>query len=150
MNNLKIIMSLIILLNVPYVYADVQSTLIKSCTMYQQKTDVNQTSRCELYIRGYVDAIVHQQTMGLPTSRDKSHSSEFIKRAYQTRVANNGFTSDTQGYHNICIKHLQDQQSITTLVAKNLNINELNNKPIGEVVYDTLATQFPCKTVPAK
>ena len=71
-------------------FADFKSDIISSCTAYQQGKDKSEINACKLYIDGFIDSsLLSQDAIEKPKemiNKEKPQQSDFLKRAYQTRV----------------------------------------------------------------
>lgn len=129
------------------VLADFKSDIIASCSAYQQGHDKREINACKLYIDGFIDsslltedAIVQPKAM---IDRQPKQQSAYLKRAYQTRVNDASFLSGHKDYH-FCIPREYDRRVVASEIAKSMDINQLTNKSLKEVLFETLIADFPC------
>lgn len=130
------------------VLADYKSEIISSCTAYQQGNDTKEVNACKLYIDGFIDSSLLTedaaiQTKAMINSRAKEQS-DFLQRAYRTRVNDPAFLSNHKEYQ-FCIPRNHDRKELASMIAKSLNINHLDVKPLKEVLLETLIANFKCK-----
>jgi hypothetical protein len=129
--------------------ADFKSDIIASCTAYQQGHDVSEVNACKLYIDGFIDssllakdAVVKPQEM---IDQDSSKPSEYLTRAYESRVFNSPSSSVTQTSYQFCTPLEYDRKLVASRVAKSLDIKKLMEKPLKVVVLETLIDDFSCQ-----
>lgn len=130
------------------VLADFKSEIIESCSAYQQGNDRKEVNACKLYIDGFIDSSLLTedaviQTKAMINNRPKEQSA-FLQRAYRTRVNDPAFLNSHKEYQ-FCIPRDYDRKVITSRIAKSLNIDQLANKPLKEVLLETLIDNFRCK-----
>lgn len=129
-------------------FADFKSDIIQSCSAYQQGKDKSEINPCKLYIDGFIDSSLLSEDAAMqPKAMIKKQSepqSDFLKRAYQTRVftAPSGLQSDAT--YQFCIPIEYDRKKIASTVAKSINIEKLADISLKEVLLETLITKFPC------
>lgn len=130
------------------VLADFKSEIIESCTTYQKGHDQNKVNACKLYIDGFIDsslftkdAVVKPQAM---IDRQPKEQSNFLQRAYQTRVVNDASFIKTHSNYKFCIPLESDRRELASNIAKSMDIKQLADKPLKEVLFETLITGFPC------
>lgn len=127
-------------------YADFKTEIINSCTAYQKGTDTSKINACKLYIDGFIDAALLTEE-GATKSKviiQSQEQSDYLKRAYQTRLLTTSSLITNEDAHQFCIPKEYDRQTIASSLAKSLNINDLNNLPLKQVLFNTLITDFPC------
>ncbi|WP_448246819.1 Rap1a/Tai family immunity protein [Thalassotalea agariperforans] len=128
------------------VKASFKTELIEACKRYQQNVKAEPLNGCKLYIDGFIDsAVLSENAVILSTQQlaNNQKKSDFIKRVYQTRL-NNGLESKNVSYQ-FCIPQELTRQTITSEVAKLLNIDDLNKKEFKQVVFEALVAKFPCR-----
>ena len=130
------------------VLADYKSDIIASCSAYQQGHDKSKINACKLYIDGFIDSslltkdgAVKPQAM---IDRQPKEQSDFLKRAYQTRVVNYSSYLKTHKDYQFCIPLESDRIRVASDIAKSMDINQLNSQPLKEVLFETLIAEFPC------
>jgi hypothetical protein len=129
------------------VLADFKSDIIASCSAYQQGHDKNEVNACKLYIDGFIDSSLLTddaavQTKAMIASKPKEQSA-FLKRAYQTRVNDPSFLRNHKEYQ-FCIPREYDRKVVASGIAKSMDINQLADKPLKEVLLETLIADYPC------
>ncbi|AZQ85381.1 hypothetical protein EKO29_16155 [Colwellia sp. Arc7-635] len=153
MNMLKPLMissTAIALLLVPVtVFADFKSDIISSCKAYQQGEDKSEINPCKLYIDGFIDSslltedgVVQPKAM---IERNAPEQSDFLKRAYRTRVLTTSSMLSNEDSHQFCIPLEYDRRSIASSLAKSMDISQLDEKQLKEVLFETLIADFPCQ-----
>ena len=128
-------------------YADFKTEIINSCTAYQKGTDTSKINACKLYIDGFIDAALLTEegtTKSKAMIQQSQEQSDYLKRAYQTRLLTTSSLITNEDAHQFCIPKEYDRQAIASSLAKSLNINDLNNLPLKQVLFNTLITHFPC------
>lgn len=127
--------------------ADFKSDIISSCSAYQQEHNKSKINACKLYIDGFIDSslltkdgVVKPQAM----IDRKPKESAFLKRAYQTRVVNDSSYLKTHKDYQFCIPLELNRKVLASKIAKSMDINQLNTKPLKEVLFETLIADFPC------
>jgi hypothetical protein len=130
------------------VLADFKSDIIASCSAYQQGGEKSEINACKLYIDGFIDSslltkdgVVKPQAM---IDRQPKEQSDFLKRAYRTRVVNDSSYLKTHKDYQFCIPLEDNRKVIASKIAKSMNINNLTAKPLKEVLFETLIAEFPC------
>lgn len=129
------------------VLADFKSDIIASCSAYQQGHDKKEINACKLYIDGFIDSALltedaAEQTKAMINSQPKEQSA-FLQRAYRTRVSDPAFLRNHKEYQ-FCIPREYDRKIIASRIAKSIDINQLADKPLKEVLLETLIADFPC------
>lgn len=129
--------------------ANFKSDIIDSCKAYQQGEDKSEINACKLYIDGFIDSslltkdgVVKPKAM---IERKSAPQSDFLKRAYQTRVLTTSSILKNEEAHQFCIPLEYDRKKIASTVAKSMDISQLTNKQLKEVLFETLITHFPCR-----
>lgn len=130
------------------VLADFKSDIIESCSAYQKGHDKKDINACKLYIDGFIDsslftkdAVVKPQAM---IDRQPKEQSSFLQRAYRTRVVDDASFLKTHKSYQFCIPLESDRRELASGIAKSMDINQLANKPLKEVLFETLIADFPC------
>ncbi len=130
------------------VLADFKSDIIASCSAYQQGLDKSEINACKLYIDGFIDSslltkdgAVKPQAM---IDRQPKEQSDFLKRAYRTRVVDYSSYLKTHKDYQFCIPLDSDRRKVASGIAKSIDINQLTNKPLKEVLFETIIADFPC------
>jgi hypothetical protein len=130
------------------VFADFKSDIIQSCKTYQQGMDRNEINPCKLYIDGFIDSSLLSESAAIKPEalldKPAEQTSDFMKRAYQTRVTARTSLVANKEIHEFCIPLETDRKSVASKVAKSMNIDELQGKPLKQVVFETLESNFPC------
>jgi len=130
------------------VFADFKSDIIKSCKAYQEGTDRNEINPCKLYIDGFIDASLLSESAAVKPeallTKQSKKTSEFMKRAYETRVSERKSLMKNNVIHAFCIPLETDRKAVASQVAKSLNIADLKNKPLKKVLFEALESDFPC------
>lgn len=128
--------------------ADYKSDIINSCSAYQKGTDVSEVNACKLYIDGFLDAsllteagIVKPKAM---IEKQQKTTSPFLQRAYQTRLLTTSSILINEDSHEFCIPREYERKNIASSIAKSMDINQLSNKSLKEVLFNTLIIDFPC------
>ncbi|MFT5756959.1 MAG: hypothetical protein ACI9LM_001684 [Alteromonadaceae bacterium] len=131
------------------VLADFKSDIISSCKAYQQGEDKSEINACKLYIDGFIDsslltedAVVQPKAM---IERKSAPQSDFLKRAYQTRVLTTSSMLINEEAHQFCIPREYDRKTIASTVAKSMDTSQLATKKLKEVLFETLIADFPCR-----
>ena len=129
------------------VLADFKSDIIASCTAYQQGYDKKEINACKLYIDGFIDSSLLTedaaiQTQAMIASKPRELSA-FLMRAYRTRVNDPAFLSNHKEYQ-FCIPREYDRKVVASGIAKSMNIKLLADKPLKEVLLETLIADYPC------
>ena len=130
------------------VLADFKSEIIASCSSYQQGQGKNEINACKLYIDGFIDSSLLTedaviQPKSLINNKPKEQSA-YLQRAYQTRVNDLSFRRDHQDYQ-FCIPREYTRKAVASDIAKSMDIQQLTQKPLKEVLFETLITDFPCQ-----
>lgn len=130
------------------VLADFKSDIITSCSAYQQGHDKSEINACKLYIDGFIDSslltkdgAVRPQEM---IDRQHKEPSDFLKRAFRTRVVNYSSYLKTHKDYQFCIPLETDRRKVASDVAKSMDINQLSSMSLKEVLLETLIAEFPC------
>lgn len=149
MNMLKMLIFAMGLMSIPMTaYADFKSEIIDSCKAYQQGKDKSEINACKLYIDGFIDSSLLSEDAALtPQSKienTRPEQSNFVKRAYQTRVLTTSSVLANEESHQFCIPAEYDRRKIASTVAKSLDIQQLDSKSLKEVLFKALITGFPC------
>jgi len=153
MNILKAIIpsatSVVLLLMPVVAFADFKSDIISSCKAYQQGEDKSEINPCKLYIDGFIDSslltedgVVQPKAM---IGRNAPQQSDFLKRAYRTRVLTTSSMLTNEDTHQFCIPREYDRKAIASSVAKSMDISQLAEKQLKEVLFETLISDFPCQ-----
>lgn len=131
------------------VLADFKADIINSCTDYQKGKDKSGINACKLYIDGFIDSslltedgVVKPKAM---INTQPKKQSEFLQRAYQTRVLTTSSMLKDEDAHQFCIPSEYTRTEIASKLAKSIDTSQLNNKQLKEVLFDTLVEDFPCK-----
>lgn len=129
-------------------FADFKSDIIESCSAYQQEKDKSEINPCKLYIDGFIDSsLLSEDAAVQPKAMIKKQSepkSDFLKRAYQTRVFTAPSGLQSGATYQFCIPIEYDRKKIASIVAKSINIEKLTDISLKEVLLETLITKFPC------
>lgn len=130
------------------VKADFKSDIISSCKAYQQGEDKSEINACKLYIDGFIDSsllsddgVVKPKAM---IERTAPEQSDFLKRAYRTRVLTTSSMLSNEDTYQFCIPREYDRREIASSIAKSMDINQLAHKQLKQVVFETLIANFPC------
>lgn len=130
-------------------FADFKSDIISSCKAYQQGEDKSEINPCKLYIDGFIDSslltedgIVQPKAM---IDRNAPQQSDFLKRAYRTRILTTSSMLNSEDSHQFCIPREYDRKDIASSVAKSMDISQLAEKQLKEVLFETLVSDFPCQ-----
>ncbi len=153
MNTLKFLtlstITVIMILAPQVAHADFKSEIIDSCTAYQTGKDTNEVNACKLYIDGFIDSsLLTEEGIIKPKAmieRQPQEQSDYLKRAYQTRLLTTSSLIANEDAHQFCIPREYDRKVIASTLAKSLDINQLNDKPLKQVLFDTLIADFPCR-----
>lgn len=128
--------------------ADFKSDIIDSCTEYQQGKDTSKINACKLYIDGFIDsALITDDAVIKPRAmieRQSKPTSDYMKRAYRTRLLTTSSMLANEEAHEFCIPRELDRQTLASTVAKSLDIKKLADKPLKEVLFETLIEDYPC------
>ncbi|MBA6342028.1 hypothetical protein H4J59_13620 [Colwellia sp. MB02u-10] len=130
------------------VKADFKSDIISSCKAYQQGEDKSEINACKLYIDGFIDSsllndggVVKPKAM---IERTAPQQSDFLKRAYRTRVLTTSSMLSNEEAYQFCIPREYDRKEIASSIAKSMDINQLAHKQLKQVIFETLIADFPC------
>ena len=130
------------------VKADFKSDIISSCKAYQQGEDKSEINACKLYIDGFIDSsLLNDDGVVKPKAmieRTAPEQSNFLKRAYRTRVLTTSSMLSNEDAYQFCIPREYDRREIASSIAKSMNINQLANKQLKQVLFETLIADFPC------
>jgi hypothetical protein len=130
------------------VFADFKSEIIKSCKAYQQGIDRSEINPCKLYIDGFIDSsLLSESAVVKPEAlidNLRSPVSDFVKRAYNTRVTARSSLTEKGGDHAFCIPLEEDRRKVVSKIAKSMKIDDLETKYLKEVLFETLVSDFPC------
>lgn len=130
------------------VYADFKSDIIQSCTAYQQGIDKREINACKLYIDGFIDSsLFSENAVTKPEAQisQKTQRSDYLKRAYETRLMTTSSMLKDENAHEFCIPLEYDRKEVASQVAKSMNITALENSPLKQVLFETLVAKFPCQ-----
>jgi hypothetical protein len=130
------------------VKADFKSDIISSCKAYQQGEDKSEINACKLYIDGFIDSsLLNDDGVVKPKAmieRTAPEQSDFLKRAYRTRILTTSSMLSNEDAYQFCIPREYDRREIASSIAKSMNINQLANKQLKQVLFETLIADFPC------
>jgi hypothetical protein len=130
------------------VFADFKSDIIKSCKAYQQGIDLSEINSCKLYIDGFIDSsLLSESAVVKPEAlidNPRAPVSDFVKRAYNTRVTARSSLTEKGGEHEFCIPLEEDRRKVVSKVAKSMKIDDLQAKSLKEVLFEALVSEFPC------
>ena len=130
------------------VKADFKSDIISSCKAYQQGKDKNEINACKLYIDGFIDSsLLTEDGVVKPKAmieRTAPEQSDFLKRAYRTRVLTTSSMLSHEDTHQFCIPREYDRKEIASSIAKSMDISQLAHKQLKQVLFETLIAEFPC------
>ena len=130
------------------VKADFKSDIISSCKAYQQGEDKSEINACKLYIDGFIDSsLLTENGVVKPKAiieRIAPQQSDFLKRAYRTRVLTTSSMLSNEEAHQFCIPRECDRREIASSIAKSMDINQLAHKQLKQVLFETLIADFPC------
>ena len=131
------------------VLADFKSDIIGSCQAYQQGLDKSEINACKLYIDGFIDSsLLTEDGVVKPKAmieRKSAPKSDFLKRAYKTRILTTSSMIKNEDAHQFCIPLEYDRRTIASRVAKSMDISQLETKRLKVVLFDTLVADFPCR-----
>jgi hypothetical protein len=129
--------------------ADFKSDIIESCTNYQQGKDKSEINACKLYIDGFIDSsLLSENAVIKPKAmieKDATQQSEFLQRAYRTRVLNLPTSLAIEASYQFCIPLEYDRKLVASTVAKSLDIAGLEDKPLKVLLSESLMSNFPCE-----
>ena len=128
--------------------ADFKSEIGASCQNYQQGLKVSEINACKLYIDGFIDSsLLADEGAIMPQAiinTERPERSPFIKRVYQTRLLTmSGAQSDSE-IHSFCLPMELSRPEIASTLAKAIDIDALESKPMQQVVFDALVQEYPC------
>lgn len=130
------------------VKADFKSDIISSCKAYQQGDDKSEINACKLYIDGFIDSsLLNDDGVVKPKAmieRTAPEQSDFLKRAYRTRVLTTSSMLSNEEAYQFCIPREYDRKEIASSIAKSMDINQLADKQLKQVIFETLIADFPC------
>ncbi|MBA6292663.1 hypothetical protein H4J58_10060 [Colwellia sp. MB3u-70] len=130
------------------VKADFKSDIISSCKAYQQGEDKSEINACKLYIDGFIDSsLLNDDGVVKPKAmieRTAPEQSNFLKRAYRTRVLTTSSMLSNEEAYQFCIPREYDRREIASSIAKSMDINQLAHKQLKQVIFETLIADFPC------
>ena len=130
------------------VKADFKSDIISSCKAYQQGEDKSEINACKLYIDGFIDSsLLNDDGVVKPKAmieRTAPEQSDFLKRAYRTRVLTTSSMLSNEEAYQFCIPREYDRKEIASSIAKSMDINQLADKQLKQVIFETLIADFPC------
>jgi hypothetical protein len=130
------------------VKADFKSDIISSCKAYQQGEDKSEINACKLYIDGFIDSsLLNDDGVVKPKAmieRTAPEQSDFLKRAYRTRILTTSSMLSNEDAYQFCIPREYDRKEIASSIAKSMDINQLANKQLKQVLFETLIADFPC------
>ncbi|WP_426359959.1 hypothetical protein ACPUVO_07010 [Pseudocolwellia sp. HL-MZ19] len=128
--------------------ADFKSDIIESCTNYQKDIDKSEINACKLYIDGFIDSsLLSENAVVKPKAmigNDETQQSEFLQRAYRTRVLSLPTSLATEANYQFCIPLEYDRKIVASTVAKSLDIASLEDKALKVVLSESLISNFPC------
>ena len=129
--------------------ADFKSSIIDSCSAYQQGSDAEEVNACKLYIDGFIDSsLLAEEGVVKPKSmikRKQPEQTDYIKRVYNTRLFSRDEHANKMETYQFCIPREYDRKAIASNLAKSLDISALNNRRLKDVVFTALITKFPCR-----
>ena len=125
--------------------ADYKSDIISSCSKYQQGLDSKDINICKLYIDGFIDALLFTKEGVIKSGEfitlSSSTQSDYAKRAYSTRVSPRLPPKDN---YQFCLYKGYDRKSVASLLARSIDIQQLQSKPLKAVLFTTLTEHYPC------
>jgi hypothetical protein len=128
--------------------ADYKSDIITSCTDYQQGRDNSEINACKLYIDGFIDSsLLNEDAIEKPKAmigKKESDKSEFLQRAYRTRMVTSRASLTQETNYQFCIPVEYNRKAVASRVAKALDVSSLSEKALNEVVFIALVNEFPC------
>jgi hypothetical protein len=130
------------------VQADYKGEIIESCEAYQAGTNKEHVNACKLYIDGFIDAaLVTEDALIMSVNQNNgghAEQSAFVQRAYQTRLPRRLSSKIDNVDYQFCLESDPDRVAIASNIAKELNISELESKPLKKILFETLVRIFPC------
>ncbi|WP_448211893.1 hypothetical protein [Colwellia sp. MEBiC06753] len=142
----SVVVILVSLISLP-AWADLKTEIIASCIDYQSGTSTSKLNACKLYIDGFIDAaLLSEDGVAKPQAliADNDETSSYLKRAYQTRVLETHSILPDEESHQFCIPIEYQRHTIASMLAKSLDISQLETKTLKEVVFETLVNDYPC------
>lgn len=126
--------------------ADFKSDVIASCEFYQLGNNTKEVNACKLYIDGFIDSSLLSENAAKKQTAKKGNSqqSDFLKRAYKTRVNRSSSKNSEEVTYQFCIPVEYSRKKIASTVAKSLDIGQLEDKPLKLLVLETLMAKYPC------
>ncbi|GAA5135218.1 Rap1a/Tai family immunity protein [Thalassotalea piscium] len=142
-------LALMLLVSPLSAFANFKSAIIDSCSTYQQDSKKEKINACKSYIDGFIDSsLITDDAVIKPKaqiSQQAEPKSDYLKRAYQTRLLTTSSMLDNEQAHEFCIPRELDRQSIASKVAQSIDIQKLEHKTLKEVLLETLIINFPCQ-----
>ena len=100
---------------------------------------------CNAYIEGFLDgALVTDAAIVESMSGDQDSTSEFFKRAYQTRVSSQRLNLPPTALAHFCLPENESRAEVVETIAAGLLAREDDGRQISDVLYGILLSKYPC------
>lgn len=119
--------------------------VVAACLSDQQSK--NDIFVCHTYIEGYLDgALVTDAAILETVARNEGKTSEFVKRAYLTRVGNDRRNIPATALAHFCLPESVNRPDIVRAIGHALKAADITSDTISEAVYE----QYPCGATSAQ
>ena len=146
------VISTLFMTNVSAVEALSTTELAEHCSFYEKEPQGVDAVFCARYIQGFIDgAVATDERVVSNIVSDKDKEETFSERAIRTRLGKMKLYGSTY-YADFCLGEPIQLKEIATKVITDLSNNEITSKQLlaSDVVYQTLRTNYPCKTKPGQ
>ena len=100
---------------------------------------------CSAYIEGFLDgALVTDAAIVESMSGDQHTTSDYLKRAYQTRVSSQRLNPPPTALAHFCLPENESRAEVVETIAADLLAREDDGKPISDVLFGILQSKYPC------
>ena len=100
---------------------------------------------CSAYIEGFLDgALVTDAAIVESMSGDQHTTSDYLKRAYQTRVSSQRLNLPPTALAHFCLPENESRADVVETIAADLLAREDDGKPISDVLFGILQSKYPC------
>jgi hypothetical protein len=117
--------------------------VVAACLSGQQSD--NDVFVCHTYIEGYLDgALVTDAAVVETVARSEGETSEFVKRAYLTRVGSKRKNLPATALAHFCLPESVTRPDIVGSIGDALKSADIISDTLSEAVYEILKKQYPC------
>ena len=118
--------------------------VVAACSGEASDPEVSRAA-CHAYIEGFLDgALVTDAAIVESVTGKQDVTSDFFRRAYQTRVSSQRLNLPPTALAHFCLPENESRARVVETIAAGLLAREDNDQQISDVLYGILQSKYPC------